>query len=89
MLKGGAATIRRAPAAPSPTSDDPIRRAIARRMRECRRRAGMTIAEAARRIGVTDRTVERSESGAHVPRADIYVRAMQLYGVDAGIDLLA
>lgn len=63
---------------------------IAERLRRLRLDNDLTQAEVAQRIGVTQQTYSRYESGAAKPDSDVIVRLCELYGVAAdyllGID---
>ncbi|MEU6483784.1 Scr1 family TA system antitoxin-like transcriptional regulator [Streptomyces sp. NPDC046887] len=57
-------------------------RVVAQEARAHRERAGMTAADAARRLGVHTVTVRRLERAHTLPRADLLGRLMEVYGAD-------
>lgn len=73
------------PSLASSKSPDAIRQAIAQAIREGRVRAGLSISEAARSIGVSRRTINRWESAQDALPAHHYLRASRLYGIDPAI----
>lgn len=58
-------------------------------IREARRRAGLTQAELARRMGTSQSAVARWERGRQSPSFDTVIRALRACGLDLDIHLVA
>lgn len=59
---------------------------LARRLRRARVRAGMGIRETARILRITRQTIISWERAKCMPRVDVYLRLMELYGVPTDLE---
>jgi ribosome-binding protein aMBF1 (putative translation factor) len=73
-----------APAALRPTPDHHLGRAVGRRLRDARKRAGLTLVAAGRHLGRDHGTVARYERGEVDPPTSVLVALAGLYRVHPG-----
>lgn len=55
---------------------------IGQYLRACRKEQGWTQEQLAERLGVTNRSVSRWETGANLPELDLLIQLAELYGVE-------
>ncbi|MEZ4873026.1 MAG: helix-turn-helix transcriptional regulator [Bdellovibrionales bacterium] len=60
-----------------------IKQSITNLIRTCRIESGMVQSEVAKRVGISFRTYQRIELGEVVPRTDVMIRLLDLFGLEA------